>query len=339
MSNFKKINPASGAIIMAVGIFLYAAIEAFPFLNHVLGEVFTVLLTIIGIIMYALLMCQFFHKSFLVPLLNNPVNSFLMGTWIAGVSVLCNVIHKYFPETIEIIQVIAFVNTLFWVLFIGVCVYNFKQLLKDPRSHLIHGVVLLSTVATQSIIIVWEELFPFVSSYFMIVSISLGALFYVLGILLILIRYLRNTQWSLTEDWTNTNCIIHGALSITGLAIVTSNLLSPLVVLFIWLFVFTLLLIVEAIEITRAIKRIKLLGWKKGVLTYHISQWSRNFTFGMFYAFTMAMHEHSNYLSHFLNVFLTLWAWVVLIALIAEVGLLVEARYGFFERKRLEKVV
>jgi hypothetical protein len=26
------------------------------------------------------------------------------------------------------------------------------------------------------------------------------------------------------------------------------------------------------------------------VLTYHVSQWARNFTFGMFYAFTLALY-------------------------------------------------
>ncbi|GAB3061351.1 TDT family transporter [Virgibacillus ainsalahensis] len=342
MIDLKIINPASGSIIMALGIFLYGAIEGFPYLNQVFGELFTIVLVIIGMVIYTVLTRQFFHKHFLVPFLNNPVNSFVMGSWIAGVSVLCNVVTKYFPEISRVVQVTAIINTVFWVLFILYCVYNFKQLWKRPSRHSIHGVILLSTVATQSLVIVWVELFPFISDIVVISAISLGLLFYLGGILLIGFRYISEKQWSLSEDWTNTNCIIHGALSITGLAIVASQLASALFIMIFWLIVFILLIIVETLEVMRAIKRVSKLGWKKGILTYNISQWSRNFTFGMFYAFTMMMHENPYYMNsmyHFHEGFLTLWAWIVLVTLIGEIGLWIESKWHFFERAKGESIV
>ncbi|MGJ9458770.1 hypothetical protein [Oceanobacillus sp. CF4.6] len=342
MVNLKIINPASGAIVMALGIFLYGTIEAFPFLDQALGEVLTVGLTIIGIVIYTALIRQFFHKGFLFPFLNNPVNSFVMGAWIAGISVLCNVIAKYFPELDAVLQVIAMINTFLWLLFLVCCIYNFKQLWGKPTKHSIHGVVLLSTVSTQSIVIVWIEQFSFLSSGLVISVISLGLLFYLCGTLLIWIRYSNQKNWSLTEDWTNTNCIIHGALSITGLAIVLSKVMSPLFIMFFWLFVFILLIIIEAIEITRAIKRVKEFGWEKGIFTYNISQWSRNFTFGMFYAFTMTIHETPNYMNMmygFHEFFLTLWAWIVFVMLIGEIILWAESQFHFFERSRKDRAV
>lgn len=331
-------NPAAGAIVMALGIFLYAAIEAFPFLDQGLGKILTILLALIGIVIYTSLTRQFLHKDFLVPFLNNPVNSFVMGAWIAGVSVLCNVIIKYFPGMTAFIQGVAIVNTCCWVFFLGFCVYNFKQLLKWPTSYSIHGVILLSTVATQSLIIVWVEILPFLSKDTLVVPVMyLGLIFYLCGIFLIGTRYGKEKQWTLIEDWTNTNCIIHGALSITGLAIVSSQLMSSLVVMIFWMIVFTLLVIVEIVEITRAVKRISEYGWRRGIFTYHISQWSRNFTFGMFYAFTMTMHENSYYMSSlydFHDTFLTLWAWIVLLALLGEIGLWLKSNWQWMKGKK-----
>ena len=222
------------------------------------------------------------------------------------------------------VQVIAGVNTFFWILFFLCCTYQFKQLLRFPAKYPVHGVILLSTVATQSIVIVWTESYPSLSRTVMLIVLGIGIIFYIFGICLLGMRYKRRNQWSLVEDWTNTNCIIHGALSITGLALVPLQFLSADAMTIFWLIVFSLLLIVEGMEVTRAVLRVRSLGWKKGIFTYHVSQWSRNFTFGMFYAFTMMMHESSRYpsvLYDFQASFLTVWAWVVLAVLLAEIGI------------------
>ncbi|MDQ0300456.1 hypothetical protein J2S78_002924 [Salibacterium salarium] len=338
MKNVKIINPAAGAIVMALGIFLYAGIEAFPLLDQMLGEILTILLGIIGVVIYTSLTRQFLHKDFLLPFLSNPVNSFVMGAWIAGISVLCNVILKYFPEVIVWVQVIAVVNTLCWFVFLGFCVYNFQQLWKWQASYSIHGVILLSTVATQSLVIVWSESLPFLLTDMVVISVLyFGLFFYLCGVYLIGVRYKREKQWTLTEDWTNTNCIIHGALSITGLAIVSTQLMSSLFIMIFWVMVFSLLLVVETVEIMRAVTRIREYGWRKGIFTYNISQWSRNFTFGMFYAFTMTMHENPYYMNamyHFHEEFLTWWAWIVLFTLIGEIGLWFEAKWHSVQRKK-----
>jgi len=41
------------------------------------------------------------------------------------------------------------------------------------------------------------------------------------------------------------------------------------------------------VEIARAMKRTRLYGFAEGLLIYDPTQWSRNFTFGMLYAFTL----------------------------------------------------
>src|SRR5690625_8044484 len=62
-----------------------------------------------------------------------------------------------------------------------------------------------------------------------------------------------------------------------------------------WLVVFLLVILIESTEVVRAISRIRLYGWNEGIFHYLITQWSRNFTFGMFYAFTIVFHIHMAY--------------------------------------------
>src|SRR5699024_7256109 len=74
--NYKKIEPASGAIIMANGIFLIGAVKEFSFLNQQIGVYLAFLLLIAWVVIYTKLSIQFFHRDFLIPFLKHPVNSF-----------------------------------------------------------------------------------------------------------------------------------------------------------------------------------------------------------------------------------------------------------------------
>src|SRR5690625_2119393 len=238
---YKKIEPASGAIIMANGIFLIGAVKEFPFIDYQLGVYLAFLLLITWVIIYTKLSIQFFHRDFLIPFLKHPVNSFAIGTWIAGVSVLCNVFLKYFPQILPITQAMGILNTFLFLFFLINCIYNFKQLFTDHQHFPVHGVVLLSTVGTQSIIVLLNNVFYELPKILSSSVIFLGLIFYIIGFLLILNRYVRQKGWTLADDWANTNCIIHGALSITGLAIVSSNTYSAKFVTVLWLIIFALI--------------------------------------------------------------------------------------------------
>lgn len=326
---------------MAIGIFLYASIDAFTWVNHFTAKTMSVSLIVLAAIIYKSLMKQLLNKSDRSLLLAKPVPSFVIGSWIAGVSVLSNVAVKYFPDMSEAVQVVMLFNTVMWLGFMASCVYQFKELVKRPTAYSPHGVVLLSTVATQSVVIFWVKLYPYLPEGLLIGVISLGVFFYLVGMILIIIRYVGGNRWTLMDDWPSTNCIIHGALSITGLAIVSSGMLSGSIMMMFWLFVFVLLIGVEWLEMARAVKRVHSLGWKKGIFTYHISQWSRNFTFGMFYAFTMTMHDNPYYLNSFYpfhEEFLHVWAWIVCLFLIAEIVLWVGSSRYLLERKSKERV-
>ncbi|MGP4072645.1 hypothetical protein ACTWQB_08840 [Piscibacillus sp. B03] len=326
----KRIDPASGAIIMANGIFLYGGIQAFPIIDAYLGKVLAIFLLIAWVLIYWRLTIQFFQREFLEPFLNNPIQSFTIGTWIAGVSVLCNVLLKYFPQTLPFLQGMAMINVALWAIFLVTVIKSFKKIIVEDNPA-VHGVILLSTVGTQSIVILVKNLFGWIPLVVVESLIILGVVFYLLGLYLLIRRYILS-QWTLIHDWKNTNCIIHGALSITGLAIVTSQLFSTNFIIWFWFLVLVLLIIVESVELVRAYKRIKTLGFVQGVWNYHVSQWSRNFTFGMFFAFTLALNLSPIYqlpdvLSQFQIWLLPIWAKVVLLSLILELWLFFQTKF------------
>src|SRR5699024_2099109 len=109
--NYKKIEPASGAIIMANGIFLIGAVKEFSFLNQQIGVYLAFLLLIAWEVIYTKLSIQFFYRDFLIPFLKDPVNSFAIGTWIDGVTVVCKIFLKYFYRILHINKEIAIINT------------------------------------------------------------------------------------------------------------------------------------------------------------------------------------------------------------------------------------
>src|SRR5690625_3681710 len=178
---------------MANGIFLIGAIEAFPILDIQLGKYLAFILLIAWIFIYKSLSIQFFHRDFLIPFIKHPVKSFTMGTWIAGVSVLCNVFLKYFPGMIMVTQAIAALNTLLWLFFLVNCFYNFKQLLFDHKDYPVHGILLISTVGTQSIIILLNNVFFQLPILFSDIIIMLGLLFYIV-IMILMTKIYRSEE-------------------------------------------------------------------------------------------------------------------------------------------------
>ena len=119
-------------------------------------------------------------------------------------------------------------------------------------------------------------------------AILLGVVFYFVSFYLVARRYAgEGGDFDLDRDWYNTNCITHGAMSITGLASVVCGVIPTSLTFMVWLWVISWFVIIELIEIARAIKRTKMYGLADGLLVYNPTQWSRNFTFGMLYAFNM----------------------------------------------------
>lgn len=141
-----------------------------------------------------------------------------------------------------------------------------------------------------------------------------GLLFYFISGWFILKRYAVR-GWNLAKDWNNTNCIFHGALSISGLAMFKSGFAAGSIAMWFWLVVFLVFMVVEAIEIIRLVLRIRMYGLKEGIFTYDVTQWSRIFTLAMFFTFTFFIE------SPLQAIILNTGIWVILLLLVIEIYL------------------
>lgn len=134
---------ASGAIVMAFGIFLFGSLDYFPWLMSY-GGFLTLGLLGIWLSVAALIAHSVWDHSFRERHLNDPINAFGIGTWVAGTSVLGNLLSRYFGDWTVFLWILVALNTLLWLIYIGMSLRSFRLLFHFPFQNRVHGVVLLS---------------------------------------------------------------------------------------------------------------------------------------------------------------------------------------------------
>lgn len=330
----KKGTPAtaSGAIVMAFGIFMNGAVYEFSLLGR-LALYFAVCLFLSWLFIAASFIRLAWKKELVTRHFTDPIRTFAVGTWVAGTSVCFTVVIHHFPEFHWMARGIGVLTVFLWMYYIKLSVVNFKRLFTSDLYRKAHGVILLSTVSTQSLVILHKTLYGGrIASWIYLGFIILGFIFYAAGFYLIAKKYVLKKNWNITDEWPNANCILHGAMSITGLACVITGAVSENMTLLIWLWVLLWFAIVESAEGWRAFLRIRKYGIHQGVGLYHISQWSRNFTFGMLYAFTYTFDLDHTFLANsalfhtIRNGILNYGAWVVAAVLANELLLFMAAK-------------
>lgn len=328
---------AAGAIVMAAGIFGLASFQAIPLLPASAMQPFAIgLLVVWGCIAASYAACGL--QGRMATHTAAPMDGLAVGTWVAGTAVMARMILQGVPDWRRAAVALAIVALALWLWYLGLALRGFRAVMASPARLRVTGRILLSTVSTQSLVLLAWHLWPGADMLRAPVAglIVLGYLFYVAGLALIVQRYLRERQWTLADDWDNTNCILHGAMSISGLAIAYTGVLPEWLGMATWLYVLAVLIAVEAVEVARMVQRVRQRGLRQGLLTYHVSQWSRNFTLGMFYAFTLALapifpsHPALSPLMPFVGWLLACGPHIVLFFLLAELGLWIaaNARYG-----------
>jgi hypothetical protein len=101
----------------------------------------------------------------------------------------------------------------------------------------------------------------------------------------------------------------------------------------VWYYVLLVFVAVESLEVVRLVLRVKEHGWREGVLAYRVTQWSRNFTFGMFYAFTLQLPDNATeidpvaWMPAFRSLILTYGPYAVLLLLLIEFFIYVRHRF------------
>ena len=322
----------SGAIVMAGGIFVIAALGQLG-LPPILGRLAALeLLVVWGYLAYGYARMAW-RGELGGSVRRRPMMAFAVGTWVAGSAVLGRALIEVLPGWQPVGFVLWVIAVAVWVWYLGLLPAAFRAAANVSEGYRANGAVLLPTVATQSLVVAGSALVPGLMPRPVAAAlILLGYLFYAAGLVLILRRYLARSDWTVADGWENTNCIVHGAMSITGLAIVVSGALPPVWAVATWAWVVATFVVVEAVEAVRAVVRARAYGARGGAFGYFASQWSRNFTFGMFYAFTLQLNRSpaapDGWAAGLQGVILNYGHYAVLAFLVAEIFVFFYDRTG-----------
>lgn len=282
---------AAGGIVMATGIFASFSLPRLPFHSPWLGRLVTIEIMVIWLFLAGSYLASALHRRFRMHV-RHPLRRFAIGTWVAGTAVLATLCTEALPEAPLVGRVLALIAVALYLPYALLFVHGYANLLRRALTQDADGVILLATVSTQSVVIALHT--AFAGSFPLRLALGMIAfdlVFLCTGLVLIALHYRARRSWLLAVEWKNANCIIHGAVSITGLALVLVAPFQPAVLLDLWFVVLVLFTIVEAIELIRMIERERGRGLRLAIFVYDTTQWARNFTYGMFYAFSFALQR------------------------------------------------
>lgn len=284
---YKKIPQtmtSDGSIIMAIGIFTLDALQKMPSTTSSLVQLITLELLIIWLYLVNSYRKQY-QDGYFQRTIQNKINQFGIGTWVAGTSVLAILLLQTVPSLHGFVWTSFLLTWIIWLVYMVSSSCNLWLIIF--KKHKIYtGIILLPTVSTQSIVLFTYSLFATAIPLWLYQTlIIIGYLFYLIGFFIFVIY--RHRYFILR--WNNTNSIIHGALSISGLAGITTHALNDAAIISTWFLATVFLVLNEGISVIKGIYRLKKIGFLQGIFVYDGSQWARVFTFGMYYAFNRAL--------------------------------------------------
>ena len=279
-------------IVMAIGIFADAALTQLPLHAPLLGRAITLELCVIWLFLAGSYASSAIKRHFRMHTAHQ-LRRFAIGTWVAGTAVLSVLVTHTLPEAPWLDKALLLIAVVVYLLYVAVFVDGYYRLLRHPLRQKANGVILLAVVATQSIVIAIHTAYGITFPPAIVLGlVAFDLIFLLAGLALIALHYRVGGSWLLTVEWKNTNCIVHGAVSITGLTLVLVSNFPPAALLAVWKAALVLFIVIEALEFVRLVERGHRLGWRRGLLVYDVTQWTRNFTYGMFYAFSLALYQY-----------------------------------------------
>lgn len=313
---------AAGALVMATGIFAAASLPRLAGAGAALPA--AIVVTLIWIAVAAPIAASAVRPGGLGRRAGAPIDFFGIGTWVAGTAVVARVLMLAAPHDPWPARAAFSLAAVLWLWFMPRALGNLVRLARSRLRP--NGIILLSTVATQAVALMAMHLLPAaLAAWAGAALMALGAFCYLAAAFLV-VRGHAGGGWRLATDWANGNCILHGALSITGLTAVVGRWFEATVLIGYWLAVIAVFVVVELIEVARIVARVRAVGWREGLFVYDVSQWARNFTFGMFYAFTLTFAQAYPAVAPAFSVLrstiVAVGPYVVLALLMAEAGLM-----------------
>jgi hypothetical protein len=254
-----------------------------------------------------------------------PLGRFGLGTWVAGTAATGVLLLQIWPGARLAGQALLFIAAALWAVLLVAAARAVPTLLRqrEHRGPGGAGLVLLFAVATQSLVLLGCALGD-LGWVARVVMLTIGTTSYGAGLAFMLMAHEQHHDWKLARHAATTNCIVHGALAISGLALISAGLGDATLLRSVWLLAAGAFVVVEGAELKRVGRGIAQQGWVGALVHYRVSQWVRNFTFGMLLAYTLALRQHDPepwLLSSLLSWVARIGPWLVMALLALECAL------------------
>lgn len=281
----------SPAIVMAIGIFLLFAARFLlePLVDaELVNDIVwsgAILLGMFSVYLVILFIVQL--KKDHTVLWDYSPNFFRIGTWVAGTNVLARVLQPLSTIAGTVLSIAG------WILWLLYMTWLIRTVLRNRLHQEINGTAFLTTVATQSVVLnilgLWSGYDAILLRGLLVLN-ALGIVLYCVFFYLIWI--VRGVKLQIA-NWVPPNNITHGALSISLLAAemiaVRTVSLAPFLrtsIDVVWVIDAVLFVGIAVTELWLVVSGVKTL------LSFQISNYARNFTYGMFFACTYYGYTH-----------------------------------------------
>lgn len=311
-----RTQTADGSIVMAIGIFSFDALPRIPFIPAVIKQ-FIILELLIICLHLAMSYLEQYRDGYFSRNIQLKKNQFGVGTWVAGSSLLAVLLLQTIPCFHVVVWGSAFIAVLIWLVYVFCSCINLVQLI-IKESSVNAGIILLPTVSTQAVALLCYSLFSTLPLLLYQTLIYLGCLLYVTGFFIIVRHLLSLCCKRIILGWNSTNSILHGALSITGLAATTTAALNDTLIIGTWFIATCFFFLVEGIALLKSFYQFKVAGFMRGLFIYDAAQWARVFTFGMYYTFNLNLVTHRVYVNDLIGMIIDYGQYGVLALLLFE---------------------
>jgi hypothetical protein len=241
------------------------------------------------------------------------VDHFAIGTWVAGTNVLARVIHPAYPVVGKGLTIAGWLLALMYAYWVTMAIG------RTTLFERVNGIAFLTTVALQSVVL---------TSGAFLAEPSEGVLrgLFVLNVIgLLVYAFCFSRVWTLStirrqiETWAPVNNITHGALSISVLAAETLAAKMAAPPAFLLRAIETVWAVSACFFVTTLLLEVGLIARGRNLLSFRVSNYARNFTYGMFFACTY--HGVTHFPQSLMGTIVTRPALLVLAVMVAAVNL------------------
>ena len=282
--------PASGNIIMAIGLLTLYGLPSYH-VNNFVERVFALELFVL---------CGYFFMTYLhgyindIWILQRLPDRIAMGTWVSAAAIVALVIDYYLPLLHGFIIFLGLFSVIMWLFYLG---YLAKEVI-FPTVHRQYektmSIYFLSVISTQAVVLLIDGVFGGdVPAHAYQLIILFGLFMYMIIFMFGMKHLLQEMINRESVVWHNNNCFYYGAIAITGLTMINTQVMPADLIVMSWWWSLMCLLIVESVEIIRGVIRIYSKGVCDGIFVYDTTQWARNFSIGVFYAFTYQVYSNA----------------------------------------------